>query len=38
MIDTNQIFAQYFSSTNSVAFDQNSNNDEIDKLLASYKE
>ena len=38
MIDTNQIFAQYFSSTNSVAFDQNSNNNEIDKFLASYKE
>ena len=38
MIDNKEIYAQYFSSTKSVAFDQQANIDEIDKLMATYKE
>ena len=38
MIDNKEIYAQYFSSTKSVAFNQQANVDEIDKLMATYKE
>ena len=38
MIDNNEIYSQYFSSTKSVAFNQQANIDEIDKLMATYKE
>ena len=38
MIDNKEIYAQYFSSTKSVAFDQQANIDEIDRLMATYKE
>ncbi len=38
MIDNKEIYAQYFSSTKSVAFNQQANIDEIDKLMATYKE
>ncbi len=38
MIDNNEIYAQYFSSTKSVAFDQQANLDEIDNLMSVYKD
>jgi len=38
MIENNQIHAQYFSSTKSIAFDQEKNIDEIDKLMMQYKQ
>ena len=38
MIDNKEIYAQYFSSTKSVAFDQQANIDEIDKLMSTYKD
>ena len=37
MIENKEIYAQYFSSTKSVAFDQQANIDEIDKLMSLYK-
>jgi len=37
MIANKEIYAQYFSSTKSVAFDQQANIDEIDKLMEQYK-
>ncbi len=38
MIKNKEIFAEYFSSSKSVAFDQQANIDEIDKLMDAYKE
>ena len=38
MIENKEIYAQYFSSTKSVAFDQQANIDEIDKLMSTYKD
>ncbi|KKM03594.1 hypothetical protein LCGC14_1772860 [marine sediment metagenome] len=38
MIENKEIYAQYFSSTKSVAFDQQTNIDEIDKLMSTYKD
>jgi len=38
MIENREIYAQYFSSTKSVAFDQQANIDEIDKLMSTYKD
>ena len=38
MIENKEIYAQYFSSTKSVAFNQQANIDEIDKLMESYKD
>jgi len=38
MVDNKEIYAQYFSSTKSVAFDQQANIDEIDKLMSTYKD
>jgi len=38
MIKNKEIYAQYFSSTKSVAFDQQANIDEIDKLMSTYKD
>ncbi len=38
MIDKKEIYAQYFSSTKSVAFNQQANIDEIDKLMSTYKD
>ena len=38
MITNNEIYAQYFSSTKSVAFNQQANIDEIDKLMATYED
>ena len=38
MIENKEIYTQYFSSKKSVAFDQAANIDEIDKLMAIYKE
>ena len=38
MIKNKEIFAEYFSSSKSVAFDQQTNIDEIDKLMDAYKE
>ena len=38
MIDNQEIYAEYFKSTKSVAFNQQANIDEIDKLMATYKE
>lgn len=38
MIEGNEIYAKYFESSKSVAFDQQANIEEIDKLMASYKE
>jgi len=38
MIDNKEIYAQYFSSTKSVAFDQQANIDEIDKLMSTYRD
>ena len=37
MIINNEIYAQYFSSTKSVAFNQQANIDEIDKLMETYE-
>ena len=38
MIKNKEIYAQYFSSTESVAFNQQANIDEIDKLMEIYKD
>jgi len=38
MIDKKEIYAKYFESSKSVAFDQQANIDEIDKLMEAYKE
>lgn len=38
MIINNEIYAQYFSSTKSVAFNQQANIDEIDKLMETYED
>lgn len=38
MIDNKEIYAEYFSSSNSISFNQQANIDEIDKLMAIYKE
>lgn len=37
MIKNNEIYAEYFSSSKSIAFDQQANIDEIDKLMEQYK-
>lgn len=37
MITNNEIYAKYFTSTKSVAFDQQANIDEIDALMEQYK-
>ena len=37
MIKNNEIYAQYFKSTNSVAFNQQANIDEIYVLMEQYK-
>ncbi len=38
MIDDKEIYAEYFESSKSVAFDQQANINEIDKLMTTYKE
>ena len=38
MIKNKEIYAEYFKSTQSVVFDKQANNDEIDKLMEAYKE
>ena len=38
MIENKEIYGQYFSSTLSVAFDQQANIDEIDNLMGIYKD
>jgi len=38
MIENKEIYAQYFSSTKSVAFNLQANIEEIDRLMATYKE
>ena len=38
IIASKEIFTEYFSSSKSVAFDQQANIDEIDKLMDAYKE
>ena len=38
MINNKEIYAQYFSSTKSIAFDQQANIEEIDNLMRTYKE
>ena len=38
MITHKEIYAKYFESSQSVAFDQQANIDDIDKLLSAYKE
>jgi len=38
MIENREIYAQYFSSTKSVAFNLQANIDEIDKLMDTYKD
>lgn len=38
MIENKEIYGKYFKSTKSVAFDQQANINEIDKLLASYED
>ena len=38
MIDKKEIYAKYFESSKSVAFDQQANIDEIEKLMSTYKE
>jgi len=38
MIKNKEIYAEYFTSSKSVAFNQQANIDEIDKLMEVYKE
>jgi hypothetical protein len=38
MIQNKEIYAQYFSSTKSIAFDQQANINEIDNLMKAYKD
>ncbi len=38
MIEGNEIYAKYFESSKSVAFDQQANIDEVDKLMKAYKD
>jgi len=38
MIKNKEIYAEYFSSSKAIAFDQQANIEEIDKLMAIYKE
>lgn len=38
MIKNKEIYAEYFSSSKAIAFDQQANIEEIDKLMATYKE
>lgn len=38
MIENKEIFAKYFESSKSVAFNQQANIDEIDKLMSAYKD
>lgn len=38
MIDNQEIYAQFFSSTKSVAFNQQANINEIDNLMKAYKD
>lgn len=38
MMENKEIYGEYFSSTKSVVFEKQTNIDEIDKLLATYKE
>ena len=37
MIKNKEIYAEYFSSSKAIAFDQQANIEEIDKLMAIYK-
>jgi len=38
MIENKEIYAEYFSSSKAIAFDQQANIDEIDKLMEAYKD
>ena len=38
MIKNKEIYGQYFESSKSVAFDQQANIEEIDKLMSAYKD
>jgi len=38
MIRNNEIYAEYFSSSKAIAFDQQANIEEIDRLMATYKD
>jgi len=38
MIENQEIYAEYFKSSNSVAFNQQANINEIDKLMEAYKD
>lgn len=38
MVNNKEIYAEYFKSTNSVAFNQRANIDEIDELMEKYKQ
>jgi hypothetical protein len=38
MIENNEIYAEYFKSTNTVAFNQQANINEIDILMKKYKD
>ena len=38
MIENHEIYAQFFSSTKSVAFNQQANINEIDNLMKIYKD
>ena len=38
MIENKEVYAHYFASTKSIAFDQQVNIDEIDKLMEHYKQ
>ncbi|MHA2035787.1 MAG: hypothetical protein ACW972_10595 [Promethearchaeota archaeon] len=38
MVKNNEVYAEYFKTTNSVVFNQKANIEEIDKLMEKYKE
>jgi len=38
MIVNKEIYAEFFKSSNTVSFDQQANIDEIDELMAAYKD
>ncbi|KKN28252.1 hypothetical protein LCGC14_0856330 [marine sediment metagenome] len=38
MIKNNEIYGQYFKSSNSIVFNQQANIDELDKLMLIYQE
>lgn len=38
MIENKEVYAHYFASTKSIAFDQQINIDEIDKLIKTYQQ